>query len=219
MPSASGSTMPNSAMSQDTMSDNTEQKTLAGDLAIWFFICAELMVFAIFFIGYSWMKSRNPELFDAGQQTLHPIAGLINTIALITSSYVVALSVIMAKKGNLKYCKAGLWLSVLIAFIYVFSKLWEYSALAELGYGLSTNNFYMFYFFTTGFHFMHVLLGMVILAIIAITLKQPGDQDQSLTAEQQEKHSHQLSTLESGASYWHMVDLVWIILFPLIYVI
>lgn len=58
---------------------------LPGDLAIWFFIFAELMVFAIFFIGFAWMDIRNPDMFDAGKATLHPIAGLINTLALISN--------------------------------------------------------------------------------------------------------------------------------------
>lgn len=180
---------------------------LPGDLAIWIFIFAELTVFSIFFIGYAWMDSRNPDMFNAGQATLHPIAGLINTIALITSSYVVAIAMQSAKKGNASACKRALWLSIGIACIYVLSKVWEYDQLISEGYDLSTNNFYMFYFFTTGFHFMHVLLGMVILALLAVCLNNP----KYVTSD--------LSSLESGASYWHMVDLLWLILFPLIYVI
>lgn len=189
---------------QPTLSNSDE---LPGDLAIWFFIFAELTVFAIFFIGFAWMDSRNPEMFDAGKTTLHPIAGLINTIALISSSFILALAIQAAKNGNAALCRKGFWLSIAIATIYVISKVWEYDQLIETGYDLSTNNFYMFYFFTTGFHFMHVLLGMVILAILALCLRQP------------EYVSSDLSTLESGASYWHMVDLLWIILFPLVYVI
>ena len=183
------------------------QKELPGDLAIWLFIFAELTVFAIFFIGFAWMDSHNPEMFDAGKTTLHPIAGLINTLALISSSYILALAIQAAKKGDAIACRRGFWLSIAVAFIYVISKMWEYDQLIEQGYNLSSNNFYMFYFFTTGFHFMHVLLGMVILAILAICLNNP------------EYVKSDLSTLESGASYWHMVDLLWIILFPLVYII
>jgi len=187
--------------------DQSAYKELPGDLAIWFFIFAELTVFAIFFISFAWMDSRNPEMFDAGKATLHPIAGLINTLALITSSYVLAVAVQAAQKGDAIACRRGFWLSISIASIYVVSKMWEYDQLIEAGYDLSTNNFYMFYFFTTGFHFMHVLLGMVILAILAVCLNKPN------------YVNSELSTLESGASYWHMVDLLWLILFPLVYVI
>jgi nitric oxide reductase NorE protein len=199
--------VPNQAIDITLQPAHPSSTELPGDFAIWFFIFAELTVFAIFFIGFAWMDSRNPEMFDAGKATLHPIAGLINTLALISSSYILALAIQAAKKGDGIACRNGFWLSIAIASIYVVSKMWEYDQLIEQGYNLSSNNFYMFYFFTTGFHFMHVLLGMVILAILAVCLNKPD----YVTSE--------LSTLESGASYWHMVDLLWLILFPLVYVI
>ncbi len=180
---------------------------LPGDLAMWFFILAELTVFAIFFFGYCWMYYANTELYIAGQATLHPVAGLINTLALITSSYLVAMAMIAAKQGSAKLCQRGLLAAILVSLIYLASKLWEYNILFGEGYSLSTNSFYMFYFFITGFHFMHVLLGMVILAIMTLSLRES------------DYVTNNLSSLESGACYWHMVDLVWIILFPLMYVI
>lgn len=200
-------------------STKENSKELPGDLAIWIFIFAELTVFAIFFFGYSWMHSHNLEMFEAGQKNLHPIAGLINTVALITSSFTVALAVFFAKQNKITLSWKVLFLSVLIGCIYVFTKSWEYSELINAGYGLSSNNFYMFYFFTTGFHFMHVLLGMLILCIMVVRLKKlaainavEGNNDAPLS-------ENELLNLESSASYWHMVDLLWIILFPLVYVL
>jgi nitric oxide reductase NorE protein len=182
-------------------------KKLPGDLAMWFFILAELTVFAIFFFGYCWMYYANTALYVVGQATLHPMAGFINTLALITSSYLVAIAMIAAKQGRTRLCKRGLIAAIFVSFIYVATKLWEYNILFGEGYSLSTNSFYMFYFFITGFHFMHVLLGMVILAMMTSSLRDP------------DYVTNNLSSLESGACYWHMVDLVWIILFPLMYVI
>jgi len=98
-------------------------------------------------------------------------------------------------------------LALITASIYVGVKGWEYSEAFEAGYSLHTNTFYMFYFLLTFFHFAHVLLGMVILWVVAKKTKQ-GDYS---------KEDH--SGIESGASYWHMVDLLWIVLFPLVYVI
>lgn len=187
-----------------------ESKELPGDLAIWIFIFAELTVFAIFFLCYSWMHSHNFEMFEAGQKNLHPIAGLINTLALISSSYTVALSVIFAKQGRIRLSSITLAASILLGLIYVFIKCWEYSELFDAGYHLSSNNFYMFYFFTTGFHFMHVLLGLIVLVIIAVRLG--GLTNNKLP-------QYELLNLESAASYWHMIDLLWIILFPLVYVL
>jgi len=192
-------------------------RELPGDFAIWIFIFAELTVFAIFFFCYSWMHSHNVEMFEAGQANLHPEAGLINTAALITSSYTIALSIIFAKQGKLRYSQIGLALSIFLGLVYVFTKLWEYQELFAAGFNLSTNNFYMFYFFTTGFHFMHVILGLVILLIMLIRILPVNSLGtRSSISEGQES---ELGNLESAASYWHMIDLLWIILFPLVYVL
>jgi nitric oxide reductase NorE protein len=190
----------------------SSERELPGDFAIWMFIFAELTVFAIFFFCYSWMHSHNLEMFRAGQEHLHPQAGLINTAALITSSYTVALSILFAKQGRRLLCQLSLIMSILIGLIYVFTKLWEYGQLFDRGFNLSTNNFYMFYFFTTGFHFMHVLLGMLVLAIMVFRINQKD-------ALKSELGHLELGNLESAASYWHMIDLLWIILFPLVYIL
>lgn len=195
------------------------ERELPGDLAIWIFIFAELSVFAIFFFSYSWMHSHNLEMFKAGQQNLHPIAGLINTVALITSSYTVALSVLFAKKNKIRLSWLSLSASVLIGLIYVFTKSWEYKELISAGFDLSTNSFYMFYFFTTGFHFMHVLLGMLVLWIMAIRLRALEKSNVASGVNETPLSENEMLNLESSASYWHMVDLLWIILFPLVYVL
>jgi nitric oxide reductase NorE protein len=86
-------------------------------------------------------------------------------------------------------------------------KLSEYTALAQHGYDLSSNTFYTLYFFITGFHFMHVLLGMVILTYMAVNAKN------------KRYLASKLSGFEAGAAYWHMIDLIWVIIFFLIYII
>jgi len=183
---------------------------------MWFFILAELSVFAILFLSFAIAKKLNLEMFIEGQKTLHPIAGLINTLALITSSYVVVLGLNALKSDphnavNLRRSLRLLLAAIGIACIYIVVKSWEYYELSLLGFEISTNTFYTLYYFTTVFHFMHVLLGMIILAIVACKMRQaiktPVTSDLSL------------SSVESATSYWHMVDMVWVILFPLLYVI
>ena len=193
----------------DTRVENTAvSKTyLPGDLAMWFFILAELTVFAIFFIGFAVTRQIYPQMFIDGQAYLHPVAGAINTIALITSSLFVALSVQAIKQGAESTAKRHLLGALVMAAIYIGVKSWEYAQLMNGGIGLSTNSYFTLYFMITVFHYMHVLLGMVILAAIALKTRRGGYQGKSL------------SGFEAGACYWHMVDLVWVILFPLIYVI
>ena len=184
-----------------------EKEPLPGDLAIWFFIMAELLVFGVFFIVYVFVRSNNLELFNTYQLELHREAGVINTIALITSSYFVAMGVHAIKNNNIKQTGRMLLLALAMGFVFLIVKIWEYSHIFGASIHLSTNTFYTFYISLTFFHFMHVMMGMVILGVLYYYLRQGG-----YSAE-----NHQ--GIETGASYWHMVDLVWIVLFPLVYII
>ncbi len=189
----------------ETLSKNKEP--LPGDLAIWFFIMAELLVFGLFFIVYVFVRSNNLELFNSSQLELHRIAGVINTIALITSSYFIALAVHYIKQNNVKRTGIMYLLALAMGLVFVVVKMWEYSHVFGAGIHLSTNTFYTFYISLTFFHFMHVMMGMIILASNYWFLRQG-------------KYSAEDHIgIETGASYWHMVDLVWIVLFPLVYVI
>ena len=182
-------------------------KRLPGDLAMWFFILAELTVFAILFIGFAVSEQLNTEMFSQGKAKLHQISGLINTLTLITSSYFVALALNKMHQGLGKQSARLLLVAKLIASIYIGVKVWEYLSLFEQGIDIETNTFFTLYFLITFFHLMHVLLGMVILVFVA------------LKAAKNEYNASNISGFESGASYWHMVDMLWIILFPLIYII
>jgi len=179
---------------------------LPGDIAVWFFIFAELAVFGILFIGFAVARSLDPDTFHAGRQLLHPWIGLLNTVALITASYLVANAVhrLRNKQNGTELC---LWLAVAVSSVYVIGKLWEYADLYGQGYNLGTDTFFMFYFFLTFFHWMHVVLGQIILVVLAVKVRS-GAYDGS-----------DMNSMESGASYWHMVDLVWLVLFPMIYVL
>ncbi len=178
-----------------------------GDLAMWFLILAELTVFALMFLLFSWLRSSDRALFLAGQAQLHPIAGLINTLALLTASGLVAQGVV-ANRHNRQRQAAG-WLlgGILAGLVYVVVKCWEYWQLGSAGYGLHGDRFFMGYFLLTGFHLLHVLLGLAILAYMTRKLRR-GSYGPA-----------QANGLESGAAYWHMVDLIWVVLFPIIYVI
>ncbi|MCW8919083.1 MAG: cytochrome c oxidase subunit 3 family protein [Gammaproteobacteria bacterium] len=177
-----------------------------GDLAIWVFILAELAVFGVLFAVYAFARRYNLELFDLHQQHLNRTAGLVNTVTLITSSYFVVRAVAAIKEGDAKRCGRWLWSANALGLLFILVKGVEYQHHFSQGIGLSTNLFYTFYIGMTFFHFMHVLMGMVILFVVAHKAGRGG-----YTASEH-------TGVETGASYWHMVDLVWIILFPLVYV-
>jgi nitric oxide reductase NorE protein len=184
-----------------------EPKLLPGDLAIWFFIFMELLVFGIFFIVYSVMRIQNVEMFNHYQLTLNRELGAANTLLLITSSYFVIRAVHSIQLNDVKRCISWLYAGLAGGAGFLILKSFEYYDTFSAGIKLTTNTFYMFYLSLTIFHFLHVILGMVILFAVVIKAKRGAYNAQNYTG------------IESGASYWHMVDLVWIILFPLVYII
>ena len=178
-----------------------------GDFAIWIFIYAELLAFGIFFLSYAFARANNVELFNESQLLLNRTAGGINTLVLITSSYFVVRSVAAIRDDKAQLCSRWLLAAIAMACVFLVIKLFEFYTKYQEGISLSTNTFYMFYLSLTFFHFMHVILGAVILT--AVMLKARGG------GYSREEHTG----VETGGSYWHMVDLVWIILFPLVYII
>jgi len=191
---------------QGTFDPDQANRYPPGDLAIWIFILAELLVFAVFFGAYAFTRMDNVELFNEFQLHLDRQAALINTLALITSSYFVVRAVSAIKQNHSVACTRWLIAAMGMGAVFIAVKTGEYSHHMEQGINLSTNTFYMFYLSLTFFHYMHVIMGMVILAAVAIKAKKGGYSAQEHTG------------VETGASYWHMVDLVWLILFPLVYV-
>ena len=179
---------------------------LAGDLAIWIFILAELLAFGVFFAAYAFTRANNIELFNAEQAGLNRHAGAINTLLLLTASYFVVRAVQAAEREASRQAANWLLGAILTGFGFIIVKLTEYAAAFEHNISLSSSPFHMFYLSLTFFHFMHVILGMVILVALWWKTRQgaygPGN----------------MNGIESGAAYWHMVDLVWIVLFPLVYV-
>lgn len=215
----------------------TVRKPLAGDLAIWIFILAELLVFGVFFAAYAFTRLQHLELFRTMQATLDVNAGMVNTLLLVTGSACVAMAVNTVRQipplppsaepaeaaestapvieWHPLHAVASRWLlaGIVCGLGFLLVKGGEYAAKLGAGISLSTNTFYMFYLSLTFFHFMHVILGLVILVAVWRRLRQgayrPGLPGQTSP----------MNGLESGAAYWHMVDLVWIVLFPLVYVL
>ncbi|MBV1915757.1 MAG: cytochrome c oxidase subunit 3 family protein [Pseudomonadales bacterium] len=184
-----------------------EPKLLPGDLAIWLFIFMELLVFGIFFIVYAVMRIQNIELFNKYQLTLNRELGLANTLLLISSSYFVVRAVQAIRGDDVDRCVYWLYAALAGGTGFLILKGLEYQEKFSAGIGLGTNTFYMFYLSLTLFHFLHVVLGMIILSAVVVMAK----------CGKYSANSH--TGVETGASYWHMVDLVWIILFPLVYII
>lgn len=175
---------------------------LPGDLAMWVIILAELSVFAILFLVFTVQFALNEDLFKQGQALLDTRAGLIITLALLSASYFVAQAVAFFERNQSRYFALFILAACASALIYVVVKVMEYNHLVAAGFGLSGDKFFTYYFLITGFHLLHVLLGMGILVFVIYR-----------------RHHIGLHGVNTAASYWHMVDLVWLVLFPILYLL
>jgi nitric oxide reductase NorE protein len=184
-----------------------EATHLPGEVGIWVLILGDMTVFALFFGVFVHYRDHAPELFRHSQTTLNQSYGAINTLLLLTSSLFVVLGVNAARRRMHNVAPRLFVLAFLCGLGFSVIKFLEYSDKASHGISLNTNDFYMYYYVLTGIHFFHLLIGMGVLVFLwRLSLKRDPDQKQ-------------IGYLEAGASYWHMVDLLWVVLFPLIYLL
>ncbi|VVQ15487.1 cytochrome c oxidase subunit 3 family protein [Pseudomonas fluorescens] len=180
-------------------------KRLPGKEGVWFFIAADMTFFSLFFLSYMHERSLQIDLFTQSQQTLNFNFGGINTLILLTSSWFVVQAVRAAKADRLDAIARNILFALASATAFATLKIVEYIGKYQAGIGITSNDFFSFYFFLTGVHFFHVIGGSVVL----LTLWK--------NARNGAYSSTQMTGLESGATYWHMVDLLWIVIFPLLY--
>jgi nitric oxide reductase NorE protein len=194
-------------MSTSAESAGVFRRQLPGDLAMWFFILAELSVFAILILAFAVTQALKPQMFSESRLLLNTSTGLAMTLSLLTAGLFAALAQEHVRHSRPRHGAVFLLMALLVASVYVVLKLKEYRHLLASGLGMEHNTFFTLYWILTGFHFLHVLLGMVILGWLAERCRR-GLYDAS-----------KRSGFESGVLYWHMVDLIWIMLFPLVYVL
>jgi nitric oxide reductase NorE protein len=172
---------------------------------IWVFIGADSVIFAILFLSFMQDRLKNPAIFEASRQTLNMNLGGIDTIILLTSSWSVALAVQAMKRDQIDREPRLLLGGAVTGLMFVASKSIEYFEKFANGITPGTNPFYMWYFTLTGIHLTHVVVGTSLLIYLWVRSWR-GTYD----------HLHR-AVPESVASYWHLVDLLWIVLFPLLY--
>ncbi|MCB1667369.1 MAG: cytochrome c oxidase subunit 3 [Porticoccaceae bacterium] len=172
---------------------------------VWIFVGIDLAIFSLFFLVFLTEKVAAPDLFGQSQQSLNATIGFVNTIILITSSWLLVQS--LRAMGSCA-AKARLLLagSMLFGLLFVAFKLYEYYEKFSAGISLVENTFFTFYFLLTFIHFCHVIGGLIALLMVFNWLKSGADK-------------RTISTAESIGIYWHMVDLLWIYLFLVLYLL
>jgi nitric oxide reductase NorE protein len=187
----------------------TAERHLPGEEGTWIFILGDMTVFALLFGVYVEARSKDPALFDNQQELLNKNFGAINTLLLLCSSLLVV-SAIRALRSqrhrNLAPALIGAAFAVGgVGFTVMKALEWN----DKIGHDLTpaTNDFWMYYYILTGLHFFHLLLGMGVLMFLFFQARKPS------------LNERQFAFVEGGACFWHMVDLLWIVLFPLLYLV
>jgi nitric oxide reductase NorE protein len=185
--------------------EQVKPRRLPGVEGVWVFIGADSVIFAILFLTFMQDRLKTPALFEASRNTLNMHLGGIDTLILLTSSWSVALAIQALKRDLIDQVPRYLLGGVLTGLMFVVSKSIEYFQKFAHGLTPGTNPFYMWYFTLTGIHLAHVLLGTSLLTYLWIRSRRGAYTS-----------SHR-GVPESVASFWHLVDLLWIVLFPLLY--
>lgn len=179
---------------------------LPGEAGIWVFVLGDMIIFALFFAVFTYYRGENVQMFLDSQAKLNQNYGAINTIFLLTSSWFVVMALHAARHGLERLTSPLFVLAWLGGFGFAVVKVIEYSEKISHGITLTTNDFFMYYYVFTGIHAMHLLIGMAVLTFMILKTRGRTSFNQQ-----------DIVLLESGATFWHMVDLLWIVLFPLLY--
>lgn len=177
---------------------------LPGDGSVWVFVLGDLIIFSAYFVIFMIYRAQQPELFLASQQHLSINFGVFNTLALLTSSWFVARSVLAARAGDPDRAMKLTVYGGVCGVLFMVIKAFEWSSKIGQGMTFPSNDFFMFYYLLTGVHLFHVALGLVFLGVSYFELRNP--------------RMRRMSMVETGAMYWHLVDLLWVVIFTLVYV-
>ncbi|MBN1299661.1 MAG: cytochrome c oxidase subunit 3 family protein [Melioribacteraceae bacterium] len=196
---------------------NVHRDDVGAKMGMWLFLFTEVLLFGGMFLIYAVYRFQYPDQFHIAGMELSTTIGTINTIILLTSSLTVALSITALQKGNKLLSVSMLSLTLFFALFFMVNKYFEWSA--KFSHGLYPGSdemlakqngeilFFGLYFVMTGLHGFHVLIGIVLLSVIlAFIIKD------KITP-------NNFVKLENSGLYWHLVDLIWIFLFPLFYLI
>lgn len=197
--------------------EHVHRDDMASKMGMWLFLFTELLLFGGMFIAYACYRFLYPEGFSAAATELNAFVGAVNTIILLTSSLTIAMSILALQKGNKRLCIALMVFTIVCGLAFLINKYFEWGAKFEHGIyprGPAMNDmsegeiiYFGLYYVMTGLHGLHVVVGMVFIGIILVlVLKGKVTSDNFVR-------------LENSGLYWHLVDVIWIFLFPLFYLI
>ena len=187
---------------------NKAAKFVPGQPDMWAFVLFETLLFTSYFAVYLFFRAQNSEHFLHSQAQLDLRVGVFNTIVLLLSSWSVARCVQSARAGAYGPARRDALLTAFFGLVFLISKAFEWVRQIRMGNSFASDDFFTYYFFLTGIHFVHLLIGFVVLGVIIYQIPGPAPRS---------KDSQEL--VETCATYWHTVDFLWVLIFALLYVV
>lgn len=180
-----------------------QREHLPGDFSIWVFVLGDMLFFAAYLVIFLIYRAHERTTFLASQHHVDLTAGAVNTLVLLASSQFVARAVRASRDGDPLRAERLILAGAGLGLIFVLIKAGEWAGAAGRGFTLQRNDFWMFYYLLTAVHLVHVLLGLAVLALLVWEIRR-GKQSRAWV-------------VEAGATFWHMVDLLWICIFAVVY--
>lgn len=180
-------------------------KSVPGQPDMWAFVLFETLVFTAYFVVYLLFRTQHQELFLRAQADLDIRIGIFNTICLLLSSWAVARCVQASRSGAYRSALTYAFVTIFFGAVFLVSKVLEWVKEVRMGNGFDTDEFFQHYFFLTSIHCLHVVIGFVVMGVVVYQLCSPARRSQEL--------------VETGATYWHTVDFLWVMIFALLYVV
>lgn len=179
---------------------------LTGSEGLWIFVFIDMLVYGLIFMVFLLERSGNIELFYDSQSHLNKYLGLANTLILLTSSWCVVKAISAARVNSWQRSGHYLWGAVFLGGVFAVFKMFEYHQKLTSDIDILTNPFYLFYFFMTFVHFLHVMAGMLVISILANGIKVGSS-------------ASRLRSMESAGLFWHYVDVLWVFIFAILYLL
>jgi nitric oxide reductase NorE protein len=176
-----------------------------GEAGTWVFILGDMTLFAVLFGVFIYYRGKQPAVFAQSQLELHRSFGAINTLLLLTSSLSVVTAVRAIRAQMRRLAQSAFAVALVCGAGFLLNKALEWTDLISSGHDPAANNFFMYFFVLTGLHAFHLLVGMGVLTALLVLSRKPT------------LSKGQVAFLEGGACFWHMVDLIWVVLFALLY--
>jgi cytochrome c oxidase subunit 3 len=201
----------------EAINHDIHRDDVGSKMGMWLFLITELLLFGGLFLVYSVYRFTFPEQFSLAAMELNSTVGALNTVILLTSSLTVVLSIVALQKKNKALSVIFLIMTEIFALLFMVNKFFEWAS--KISHGIYPGSedlltrsdgeilFFGLYYTMTGIHGLHVIIGMVLLFIMMVMIIKNKITDDNLIS------------LENSGLYWHLVDLIWIFLFPLFYLI